>query len=404
MKLKALILITALAACHNGKQTTPANPGASANPGAAANPTNQGDRTNPGAANSGAANPANPDSNTVHLSAEQVKNAGIATGNPEEKNIHSTLKVSGTLEVPPENIVSISMPLGGYLKKTSLIPGEKISKGSVLATLEDQQYIQLQQDYLTAKSRLQFLETDFARQKGLNETKAASDKVLQQVQSEFNSQKILLASLAEKLRLIGIKPETLNESNISRSVNIYSPISGFITKVNVNVGRYVNPTDILFELVDPSDLHLTLTVFENDASYIRMGQKIICYTNSRPDQKYQATIHLITPSIGPGGSTEVHCHLAKFGKELMPGMYMNANIELNDKKVTAVPEDAVVKWENRYYLFTEEGNSHFKMLPVEIGTTDNGYIEIRSGLPPGKIVTKNAYTILMKMKNNGEES
>ena len=339
----------------------------------------------------------------VSLTTDQIKNAGIVTGTVEDKEMHSTLKVSGVVEVPPANIVSISVPLGGYVKRTDLIPGQKISKGMILATLEDQQYIQLQQDYLTAKSRLQYLEADYARQKGLNETKATSDKIFQQAQSDFNSQKILMKSLAEKLRLIGINPEMLNENNISRSIQLYSPINGHVTSVNVNIGKYVSPTDVLFELINPDDLHLTLTVFENNASRISVGQKIICSTNAKPDVQYAATVHFITPYIGDERSTEVHCDFDKRNNGLLPGTFINATIELNNAKVTAVPEDAVVKWENKNYVFTAENNNQFKMLAVETGGSDNGYIEIKSSLPSGKIVTRNAYTILMKMKNNGEE-
>ncbi|RFM28509.1 efflux RND transporter periplasmic adaptor subunit [Deminuibacter soli] len=341
--------------------------------------------------------------NVVQLSPEQIKNAGITTGEAEKKEMHSTIKVSGVIDVPPNNIVSVSMPLGGYLKRMSLIPGERVSKGSVLATLEDQQYIQLQQDYLTAKNRLQYLEADYNRQKGLNETKATSDKVFQQAQAEFNSQKVLVKSLAEKLRLIGISPDALNENNISRSISIYAPISGFVTKVNVNIGKYVTPTDVLFELVNRDDLHLTLTVFENDAVHLSVGQKITCFTNNQPDVKYNATIHLITPSIGENRTTEVHCHFDKDNNNLFPGTYMNAAIELNNAAVQAVPEEAVVKWENNYFLFTEEAANSYRLVPVETGATNNGFIEIKSTLPAGKIVTKNAYTLLMKMKNSGEE-
>jgi cobalt-zinc-cadmium efflux system membrane fusion protein len=261
----------------------------------------------------------------------------------------------------------------------------------------------LQQDYLTAKNRLQYVEADYNSQKGLNETKATSDKIFQQAQSDFNNQKILVSSLAEKLRLLGIMPETLNENNISRSVNIYAPIAGFVTKVNVNIGKYVNPTDVLFELINPDDLHVRLTIFENDASNLSVGQKLVCTTNSHPDVKYIATIHLITPNIGEDRTTEVHCHLDKYNKELFPGTYLNAAIELNNAKVTAVPEDAVVKWDNKYYLFSVEDKNKYKLIPVEIGTSNNGYIEIKSTLPVKAIVIKNAYTILMKMKNNGEE-
>jgi membrane fusion protein, heavy metal efflux system len=346
---------------------------------------------------------ASQESDMVELSVQQMKNSGIAIAMPEQKQMHASLKVSGVVDVPPQNIVSISIPLGGYLKKMTLIPGQRVSKGSLLATLEDQQYIQLQQDYLTAKNRLHFLETDYARQKGLNETKATSDKVYQQSLNDFNGEKILVKSLAEKLRLIGIAPEKLDENNISRNISIYSPINGYVTQVNANPGKYINPADILVELVNPDDLHVKLTVLENHASNLVKGQKIICTTSSHPEVKYAATIEYITPSIQEDRTTEVHCHLAKHGTGLFPGTYLNAVIEVNNARVTAVPEEAVVKWENKFYLFSAKDGNKFKMVPVEIGTSSDGFTEIKSDLPMQNIVIKNAYTILMKMKNAGEE-
>jgi cobalt-zinc-cadmium efflux system membrane fusion protein len=220
--------------------------------------------------------------NEVQLTAEQMKNGDIATGKTVTRDMHSTTKVNGVIDVPPQNIVSVSMPMGGYLKRMNLLPGQQVKKGQVLATLEDPQYIQLQEDYLVAQSRLKFLEADFKRQRELNETKINSDKVFQQVKSEYESQQVMARSLAEKLQLININPATLSEKNITRQVNIYAPINGFISKVNVNIGRYVNPSDILFDLIDPADLHLSLTVFEKDVPSLLPDQKVIWYTNAIP--------------------------------------------------------------------------------------------------------------------------
>ena len=339
----------------------------------------------------------------IKLTPAQAKNAGILLGAPEQREIHSTLKVSGVIDVPPQNIVSVCMPLGGYLKTTNMIPGTKVARGTVLATMEDQQYIQVQQDYLTAKSRLQYLEAEYGRQQKLNETKASSDKQYQQSLSDFESQKILLKSLSEKLLLIGVNPDHLTEKTISRTVNIYSSINGFVSKVNVNIGKYVNPTDILFELVNPDDLHLTLTVFENDVLSIMEGQKISCYTNLHPDKKYGATVHLVTPNIGKDRATEVHCHMDQNYKDLLPGMFMNADLELHKTNVLSIPEDAIVKSNNENYIFVEVGDNTYKLQQVEIGMAYNGYVELKSTPPTAKIVLKNAYTLLMKLKNNGDE-
>ena len=151
---------------------------------------------------------------SITLKEIQAKNANLAMGELTHRNISIVLKVNGNIDVPPQNMISISMPLGGYLKYTKLLPGMHISKGEIIATMEDQQYIQLQQDYLTIKSKLNFFENEFNRQKELNLSKASSDKVFQQSEMDFKTQKIALSALAEKLKLINIDPEKLSESNL----------------------------------------------------------------------------------------------------------------------------------------------------------------------------------------------
>lgn len=339
----------------------------------------------------------------VQLNPAQLRNANLQYGQLQLASVHKTLKVTGHMDVPPSNIVSISIPFGGYLKNTILIPGLRVKKGAIIAVMEDPAYIQLQQDYLTAKSKLEYVEADYQRQKGLNDTKATSDKVYQMAKNEFESQKYLVKSLSEKLKLIGLNPATLNESNISRTVNFTSPINGYVTKVNVNIGKYVTPTDVLFEIVDPSDLHLRLTVLENDATNLKIGNTVRFYTNNNADKKQLAHIAVITPNIGEEGTTDVHCHLVNENINLFPGTFVNAEVELNNAKVNTIQEEAVVKWQNKDYVFVKTGDGNFKMIPVITGTSTKGFIEITNSLGNQPIVIKNAYTLLMKLKNSGEE-
>jgi cobalt-zinc-cadmium efflux system membrane fusion protein len=159
----------------------------------------------------------------------------------------------------------------------------------------------------------------------------------------------------------------------------------------------------LFEIIDPSDLHVRLTVFENEAANLRAGQKLTFSTNSNPTVKYTASIHLITPNIEENRSTDVHCHFEGTPRNIFPGTFVNADIALNNAKVTAVPEEAIVKWENKLYLFVQASSNQFQLLPIETGVSNKGFVEIKTGLDARKIVIKNAYTLLMKMKNNSEE-
>lgn len=341
--------------------------------------------------------------NVVRLTAEQLKTANLTIGQVENRDMHKVLKVNGLIDVPPSNIVSISIPLGGYLKKTNLIPGMFVKKGSLLAVIEDPIYIQLQQDYLTAKSRLAYLDADYVRQRDLNLTKSTSDKIYQLAKSDFESQKYLVKSLHEKLKLIGIDPTQLNETTISRSINFNAPISGYITKVNVNIGKYVTPTDVLFEIVDPSDLHVRLIVYENDVSNLKIGNEVVFTTNNDLSKKYIAHVAVITPNINEERTTDVHCHLDNENVRLYPGTYVNAEISLNNAKVDALPEESIVKWENKPFVFVKQPDQTYKLVTVELGVTTNGFIEVKTNLKGQEIILKNAYTLLMKLKNSSAE-
>jgi len=343
--------------------------------------------------------------NSVTLTDAQIKNAGIVTGEVTRKEISTILKLNGIVDVPPQNMVSISAPLGGYLKSTTLLPGMHITKGDVIAVMEDQQYIQLQQDYLTAKARIGFLENEYHRQKDLNSSQASSDKVFQQAEADYRSQQVLMAALAEKLRLAGINVDQLNEKNISRSVNIYSPINGYVSKVDVNIGKYVSPTEVLFELVNPADIHLALKVFEKDLDKLFIGQKLVAYTNNDPGKKYPCEILLIGKDLTIERNTDVHCHFETYDKSLIPGTYMNAEIEVKKNDAYTLPEDAVVRFENKNYVFIKKRNNQFQMTEVNTGNTENGFIEILNAenFVSGELVIKGAYSILMSLKNKSEE-
>lgn len=341
----------------------------------------------------------------VSVTEAQIKNAGIVIGSPQRKSIAAILTVNGTIDVPPQNMISVSFPLGGYLKSTSLLPGMHVNKGQVLAVLEDMQFIQLQQDYLTAKARLGFTEAEYTRQQELNASKASSDKIFQQAKADMEAQRILVKALQQKLSLLGIDTDKLNDSNLSKSVNLYSPINGFVSKVNVNMGKYTSPTDVLFELVNPEDIHLNLTVFEKDVARLSEGQKVMAYTNDKPGEKHEAEIILISRSLDENRAAEVHCHFEQYDKTLLPGMFMNADISVKSQNALAVPEEAVVRWQNEYYVFLSKGNNIFDMVKVKAGVADKGWIEISGEniTETTQLVVKNAYSLLMKMKNSAEE-
>lgn len=342
----------------------------------------------------------------VTLSEAQLANAGIVTGKMERRSLGVLMPVQGVVDVPPQNLVSVSAPLGGYLRSTDLLPGMEVQKGRTLAILEDPRFIQLQQDYLVTQGRVTMLSQEYDRQKALNATKTTSDKALQEAATELNTQKVTMRSLGEQLRLIGVDPGMLTADNISRSVALRSPIHGWVAKVNVNIGRYVQPTDILFELVDPDDIHLALTVFEKDLSRVKIGQEVHARPTAHPQDEYEAEVILVGRSLDADRSAIVHCHFTKTPKDLVPGMAMSATLESHTDTVWCVPEEAVVRTGSGQAVFTSNADGSYVLVPIETGANEYGYFEVLTparDLMERPLVVKGAYALLSQLKNSGEE-
>ncbi len=290
----------------------------------------------------------------VSLTKEQFEGSDIKTGLIETKNLNAILKVSGKLDVPPQNLVSISAPIGGFLKSTEMLEGTHVKKGEVIAIIEHPEIAQLQQDFIEAKSKFDLLEQELKRQQDLNKENVNSAKVLQQTQSDFNIAQAQYKGLEEKMRMAGINKANVLKGNISGALTVVSPINGYVTKVNVNIGKMVNQQDVMFEIVDTEHLHAELTVFEKDITKIKEGQKVRFTLANDPDKELTATVHLIGRSFDDTRSVRIHCHLDKEDKELLPGMFINAVVELDGAKVNCVPANAIVKENGKDFIFIKE--------------------------------------------------
>lgn len=287
----------------------------------------------------------------LELSAEKFKASGVVLGEIEEKNMSDILKVNGVLDVPPQNLISINAPYGGFVKETDLLEGTKVKKGQVIAILSNPEYIQMQQDYLENKGKLDFLEKEYQRQKELQAENVTSAKTFQKAESEYKSVFAIVKGLEAKLALLGINKNRILEGNITSEIVITSPINGYVTKVNANIGKFVNPQDVIFEIVDTEHLHVELTVFEKDISKIKEGQKIRFTLANDPGIELTASVHLIGRSFDETRSVRIHGHLDTEDPHLLPGMYVNAVIELGNEKVKAVPKDAVVLSDGKEFIF-----------------------------------------------------
>lgn len=341
----------------------------------------------------------------IKLSQEQIKSIGITTTFLESGAIEKTIRLNGKATVSPSHLVSISSILGGRVKSIKVLPGSHFKKGGLLAVIEDEQFVQLQQDYLITKAKLATARLDYERQKELNATKASSDKILQLAEAEFKTLDATQKALEEKLKLIHINPKLVNSESISSAVNITAPFDGTVSKIFCNTGQFLNSSDILMELIDNTGLLLTFKAFESNILNLEIGQQVLAYTNQNPDKKQKAKIVSIVPNIGSDGSADVIAKLDEASPAIIPGLYINASIILKNFKTQILPQESIVSFENVNYVFEDLGNDSYKLLMIKAGAGSNAMTEIIEAekLQDKKIVCKGAYDLLMALKNKAEE-
>ena len=350
----------------------------------------------------------------VMLTKKQFDIMKIELGNPVQKNLTNIVKANGFITSPPQNKANVSPVMGGVIKSISVIPGSYVKKGQVLAYLEHPDYIQLQEDYLKAKSSLVFLEQEYNRQKNMLSDSATSRKLVQQTLSNYNTTSATVLSLKNKLNLLGIPINSIESGRILQAVPLVSPISGYVQKVNVNVGKFADPTQIVFEIYDNSTLFLDLQVYQQDLGKIRIGQKLTFTTPSLSTTNTMATVYAIDKAFdSTNKSVTVHARVERNTRgDLMPGIYVNAFIEVGNDSVTAVPEEAIFKTgetENIFILsrsFVEKLDTSyiFSAKEVKTGASEAGYTQVSflENFPSSaKVVTKGTY-FLVSEKNKAQ--
>jgi cobalt-zinc-cadmium efflux system membrane fusion protein len=341
----------------------------------------------------------------VSLSQEQQKLLGIVLGQPILRSMNGTLKANGMLDVPPQNMVTVSAPLGGFVKSTELLQGMKVKKGQTVIVLQHPDYIQLQEDYLTSKNQLEFLDLEYKRQEELAKENVTAAKALQQAKSNYFGTKAKVQGLRAKLKLININPQELENGEIQNTISIPSPISGFVTEVNVNIGMHVNPTDVLFKIIDTEHLHAEAQVFEKDVPRLKIGQQVRVYLSNENKERL-AKVFLIGKEITAERTVRVHCHLEGEDPSLIPGLYFKALIETDPQQVTTLPNEAVVDFENKQYVFVEQkaGVLEYEMIEISKLKSEEDFTEVAlpSSIAGRKIVLKGTYALLSILKNTEE--
>ncbi len=348
--------------------------------------------------------------NLVEFTQAQYQMAKIVIGEAEKRKIGTELKVNGIIDVPPHSQISITLPYGGFLKDTDMLPGTKVKKGQLLATIENPDFIQFQQEYLENLAQHEYLEADFLRQQQLFKEEVVSEKIYQQAKSAFVANEVRVKTMGDRLELIGFSLKRLREGKTSASVNIYSPITGSVLDVDTNVGKYINPEDVIMDITDTKDLHVELSVYENDIPHVKEGQVIHFTVTNSPNKIRKAEVFLIGSEVREDRSVTVHGHLKNIEPDLLPGMYVSANLIIDTNTVWTISKDAVVSFEGKQYIYVlnnhQEGNQvyQFEMKEVTVGLSEDEFVEIEYLSPQNDVATdiivqNGGYSILSLSKN-----
>ena len=344
----------------------------------------------------------------VELTTQQVETIGLKTKTLEKRNLGNNIKVTGNLELFPQDMANISPFVGGNVRSIKVIEGDKVRKGEVLAYLEHPDIISMQQEYQEKNDELVFLKQDFERKQTLYDKGVSSGKEFQMAQSKYRSTTSSVNGLRSKLRLLGINTAKVEQGEIFSAIPITTPISGYVDDIMITLGDYVAPQTKMFTVSDNSKIHLDLKVYEKDIPKVKVGQKIQFTVASRPEELLSAEVHSIGKTFEEDPKAlHVHADIDNKNGDLLPGMYVEGRIVEGKKMGYAVPEAAIIKEGEQSFIFIldedeekEENKMKFKMIPVTVGITDLGFVEVN--LPAevskdAKVVINGAYNLSSEM-------
>lgn len=343
------------------------------------------------------------DNSLVEVTQEQFNSMKMEVSTLQEREFDNTIKASGKIDVPPKSRAKVSSFVGGYVKTTSLLVGDKVSKGQPLLTLESPEYIDLQQSYLEIAGQMEYLKSEYERQKTLFDEKISSQKKYLEADSDYKRAKATYESLRQKLNMLRINPAQVEQGKFSSYITVYSPISGDITAINANVGMAISPTDVIMEIVETQAMHLELAVFEKDIFNLKTGQKIRFAVPQVGSQEFEAKVTQIGKSIeGNDRIINVYASLDSDTKQkLITGMFVEAQLIADSRNALSVPFDAVTTEEGNNFLLVleseKDGVYTFRKTLVKAGERNGDWIEI---IPDDKfssntkVLIKGAYDVV----------
>ncbi|TYL90038.1 efflux RND transporter periplasmic adaptor subunit [Bradyrhizobium rifense] len=367
------------------------------------------------------------DKSHSEVSSQSRRNAQNFTPTPSEwatltiepvnaKAFRAEYVTEGKVAVDEDRSTPVFSPYAGRVTKLLAKPGESVTQGQPLFTIEAADTVQAQNDFIAAmtsqnkaKSALELADIQYRRAKDLYEGRAIPLKDYQQAeatqvqaQNDMRSSVTALEAANNKLRILGFTDETIKafqtKSTINPEITIYAPISGTVVQRKIGPGQYVSAgaSDPVFVIGDLSTVWLTAFVRESDAAQVSVGQDISVNVMALPGRPLTAKINYVAAAIDPNTRRLlVRATIDNKDGLLKPEMFANVTIySAGDRAAPAVPKQALIYEGDQVRIWVAREDKSVELRQIKIGLINGNLVEVTSNLKPGeKIVVKGSLFI-----------
>ncbi len=345
--------------------------------------------------------------NGVYLNGYQFDAMDLTVDTIPQRTMRNFIETNGQLTLPPQSQAAVTAVIGANIQSVEVIEGSEIKKGQVLAYLYHPDLIKLQTEYQASINELEYLEKAFQRQQKLYSESVSAGKDFQRIQADYLTKKGEVNGFQAQLKQLGINSDKVKQGQIFERVALRAPITGHIQSVNVRTGQFVSPQQVLFEIVQNDHIHVHFKVFERDVRKIKEGQAVQFLVESQPGVQHEATVFSVGKVFEPHTkSINLHAEVDNEDGSLLPGMYARGRIVTGSELTYALPNEAVVMDNNRYFIFEaeqpqQEKGWYFHPVEVSVGIVEDTWTEIKFHQeldPDARFAWNSAYYLLAEMK------
>lgn len=339
------------------------------------------------------------DSALVVISNRQFEAMQMELGDLREAQFNESVKVNGHIISSVNGQAQVTSRISGTIRGISRELGDFISAGGVLCTVESNDFIVLQQDFATVSNQFNEAKSAYERLQTLYRDSISSRKDFIAAESSYKSLLAQYNGMKHRLSLLNVNPAQIENGDFYRTLEVRSPVSGFITRIDCMIGEYVVPEKMLMTVVNTSQLYLQLDVYEKDIARLAVGQKVQFYNPNNPSEKFIAKLTKTGRSIDPEKKTIVcTAQIESINTNFVNNMYVEADVNVKEYTAKGLPEDALEALTDgtyRVYLLEKKSgdNIYLKPVPVATGLKSDDLVEIKTALPQQQILIKGVYSL-----------